>query len=381
MQLSPFRLGRMGQSEIRDMTARCEAAGGINLGQGLCRVPPPAELLEQAAATIRWQSHTYSPAAGTRLFREAVANKLIRYSGIDVDPDTQVVATIGATGAFNATLMGLLAPGDGVLLLEPFYGYHHAAVRLMGLEPQVVRAAPTGRLSRHALLAAVTERTRAIVVCTPSNPTGHRLGRSELELLDALAGDLDLVVITDEIYEHIYYDGTVHRAPAVVGGLADRTITISGLSKTFSIPGWRLGYATGPPDLLERVRLAADVLSVCAPTPLQDIAAGFLSVDERFYVDLRRMYRAKLDLATEVFEAHDLPVLRPEGSYYALVDVSRHGAETGREGADLLLRCCGIGTVPLEAFMQSSAPPLVRVCFSCPDDDLHQVAERLRGLA
>ena len=372
----------MGQSEIRQMTARCDAVGAINLGQGLCRVPPPPELLRLAAATLPDRSHSYSPAAGTSSFRRAVAAKAGRYNGIALDPDTQVLATIGATGAFNATLAGLLAPGDGIILIEPFYGYHMAAVRLFGLEPQIARPAADGRLTRQGLEVAITSQTRAIVVCTPGNPSGRRMDAFELAVVDALATEHDLLVITDEIYEHIYFTNAPHLAPATVGALGARTITISGLSKTFSVPGWRLGYATGPPDLIERARLAADVMSVCAPTPLQDVAADFLGIDETFYVGLRRVYTDKLSLVAAAFAGNGCVVQRPQGSYYALVDLSRHGATTGREAADMLLERCGVGTVPLEAFMASPvAAPIVRVCFSCPDEELHAVALRLERLA
>jgi aminotransferase len=363
------------------MTARVDAVGGINLGQGLCRVAPPAQLLELAATTIAHRSHSYSSAAGTEAFREAVAAKSERSNGIPMDPDTQVVATIGATGAFTATLAGLLAHGDGVVLLEPFYGYHLAAVRLFGLRPEIARPGDDGRICRNGLLGAISQHTRAIVLCTPSNPSGHRLDARELAVVEEVARAFDLIVITDEIYEHIYYDAIPHLAPAGFGSLGNRTISISGLSKTFSVPGWRLGYATGRPELIERVRLAADVLVVCASTPLQDIAAQFLGLPETFYAGLREMYAAKLALVTDVFESFGCSVRRPQGSYYALVDLSHHGARTGVEAADILLERCGVGTVPLDAFtLAGSGTPLVRVCFSVPDTELLDIGERLRNL-
>lgn len=364
------------------MTARCERVGGLNLGQGLCRVPAPPELLRRASRHIGSANHSYSAAEGTPAFREAVAAKINRYHGIELDPASQVLATIGATGAFNAVVAGLLAPGDGVLLIEPFYGYHLSPLILFDLVPQPVSLTDGDwRLTYDALASAVRDSTKAIVVCTPGNPSGRRYSWSELEAVEQIAEEHDLLVVTDEIYEHIYFDDLPHLAPATVGSLADRTISIGGLSKTFSVPGWRLGYATGPSELIQRARVAADIMVVCAPTPLQDIAAEFLAADEEHYVRLRATYARKLALVTQAFERHDCGVRRPEGAYYALVDLAGHGARNGQEASDLLLHRCQVGTIPYEAFMTSASTlPLVRVCFSLPDAELLALDERLRAL-
>lgn len=375
------RLGP-GQSEIRRMTQRCNAIGGLNLGQGLCQIPPPRELLVLAAEQIRSTNHSYSPAEGSAAFRRAVAAKIARYDRLSLDPESEILVTIGATGAFNATLMALLNPGDGVLLIEPFYGYHLSAVRLLGLMPQTVALEEgSWELTCRALEEAVTAETRAVVVCTPANPSGRRYTHGELEVVERVADEHDLLVITDEVYEHIYFGVEPHLSPARVGSLFDRTISISSLSKTFSIPGWRLGYAAGPARLLRHVRLAADTLVVCAPAPLQEIAASALEIGEDYYIELRRVYEEKLRMLTLAFEVHGCSVLRPEGSYYALVDLGDLGVRTGTEAAALLLDKCGIATIPYEAFQLSGEPrPLVRACFSLPDDDLYLLEEKLGSL-
>lgn len=248
------------------MTERCDAIGGVNLGQGMCQVPPPDELLQLAGEQIRSANHSYSPAEGLASFCEAVAEKVARYHGIHLDASHEVLATIGATGAFNAALLALLNPGAGVLLIEPFYGYHLSAIRLLGMFPQTVELEEDSwALTYAALSVAVTAETRAIVVCTPANPSGRRYSSIELDAVACVAAERDLLVITDEVYEHIYFDDEPHIAPATVGSLSDRTVSISSMSKTFSVPGWRLGYAFGPERLMRHVRLAADTLVVCPP--------------------------------------------------------------------------------------------------------------------
>jgi aminotransferase len=361
------------------MTERCVAVGGVNLGQGLSRTPPPAALLEHAADHFAEVDHSYSLAQGDAAFREAVARKLASYNGVDVDPENGVVATIGATGAYNATLIAHLDPGDGLLLPEPFYGYHRTVAELQGIVPQPVRsAAPGFRLDADVLEAAATDRTRAIVLCTPGNPSGRRITREEIETVARFAESRDLLVITDEIYEHIYYATGSHLSPASFEALAGRTITISGLSKTYSVPGWRLGYAAGPADLMASVRLAADALSVCAPTPLQQLAVRALELPESFYTGMRADYRAKRDRVAAAFRSAGLTTNDPEGAYYLLVDCSPLGFRDGHEAAEFILSTAGIATIPGEAFHMGPAPyPYVRACFAVTETDLGRVEEIL----
>lgn len=373
------RMTGLRPSAIRTMTSRCEAVGGINLGQGLCQVPPPPSLLAQGAERFGEVSHSYSPARGDAALLEAIAAKLARDNGIIADPASQITATVGATGAFTATLAALLDPGDGVVVLEPSYGYHLSAIRLFELVPQTVRLTASGfRLDPDALRAAVDHRTRAILVCTPANPSGRRFDQRELGHIAALADEFDLLVITDEIYEYIRYDQRPHLSPGSTPGLAERTVTISGLSKAYSVPGWRLGYVTAPPEILAPIQVAADTLAVCAPTPLQQLARHAFALPGSYYAELRAMYDRKRRRLADAFAAAGLKPNEPEGAYYLFVDCSVLGAADGWAAAELLLARASIATVPGEAFYSGDVgTPFVRACFSVPDELLDQAAQAL----
>lgn len=373
------RMRGMQQSAIRAMTARCQELDAINLAQGLCQVPPPAALLAEGTRDFGNIGHSYSPAEGVAVFREAVADKLKRYSGLSVEPATQVVATIGATGALVATLTALLDPGDGVLIFEPFYSYHLSALKVLELRAEPVRLmAPDFEITEESLRAAITDRTRAMIICTPNNPSGRRFTVAELMTVWAVAEEHDLLVISDEVYEDIYFGPAPHIAPAAVGNLGDRTLTISSLSKSFSIPGWRLGYVCGPEQLMSAVRVAADSLVGCAPTPLQELGARALRLSDEYYRDLRAMYDGKRRALAEGFAAAGLSPNEPEGSYYLFVDCSRMGVANGAEAAEILLQRSLIATVPGDAFyLNPPERPYVRVCFSLPDEVIADAVRRL----
>src|SRR5512140_2097230 len=269
------RLGALAQSDIRRMTRECERVGGINLGQGICDLPTPDLVREGAIRAINENRSTYSFAEGTQELRDAIAGKVLRDNGLAADPATEICVTVGASGAYACAIHALLDPGDGILLFEPYYGYHLNAAIVAGLTPQFVTLkSPDFALHEAALEAAITPQTRAIVVCTPANPSGKMFSRPELEALARVAQKHDLLVITDEIYEYIRYDGRPHVSPASIPGLRERTVTIMGLSKTFSITGWRLGYAVAPEPLIKAITLVNDLDYVCAPTPLQLAAAA-----------------------------------------------------------------------------------------------------------
>jgi len=373
------RMRGLQQSTLGAMTVRCQELGAINLAQGLSQVPPPASLLADGAREFEHIGHSYSQPEGLAVFREAVAHKLKRSSGLSVEPTTQVVATVGATGALMATLTAMLDPGDGVILFEPFYSYYLSSLKVLDLCPEPVRlAGPDFEISEESLRAAITDRTRAMIVCTPNNPSGHRLTAAELKIISAVAEEHDLLVITDEVYEDIYFDSDPHIAAATVGNLNERTVTISSLGKAFSIPGWRLGYVCGPEQLIGAIRIAADSLVVCAPAPLQELGARALMLGEDYYRDLRAMYDRKRRTLAEGFAAAGLSPNEPEGAYYLFVDCSRMGVATGVEAAEILLERNLIGTVPGEAFyLNQPDRPYVRACFSLPDEVIAEAVGRL----
>jgi len=374
------RLGGLVQSDIRRMTRECERVGGINLGQGICDLPTPPLVADGAIRAIRERKSTYSYSEGTLELRTQIAKKLQRANGLTADPASEIVVTVGATGAFCAAIHALLDPGDGILLFEPYYGYHLNAALLAGLEPQYLTLEPPRfALDEDALRAAIQPNTRAIVVCTPSNPCGKMFSEEELLAVGRVAREHDLVVITDEIYEDIRYDGRRHISPASVGDLWERTVSILGLSKTFSITGWRLGYAVAPPEMAQAITLVNDLFYVCAPTPLQHGVAQGFNAPASFFEGLAADYARKRERICDTLDAVGLAPIRPEGAYYVLADVSKHGFESAREAALALLEETKVACVPGTAFYRgATGEGLVRFCFAKEDDVLAEACKRLR---
>lgn len=363
------------------MTRECERVGGINLGQGICDLPTPPLVRDGAIEAIRARQSTYSYAEGTLELRNAIARKLERKNGIAADPKSEIVVTSGATGAFTCAIHALLDPGDGILILEPYYGYHLNCALVAGLEPHFLTLrGPQFRLIESELRAALRPNTRAVVLCTPSNPCGRMFERAELELLARVAHEKDLLVITDEIYEDIRYDGRAHLSPATVGGLAERTVTILGLSKTFSITGWRLGYAVAKPELAAALTLVNDLYYICAPTPLQHgVAAGF-GAPESFFTDLADDYAKKRERMCRALERAGLAPVWPEGAYYVLADVTRLGLASSRDAAMLLLESCKVASVPGSAFFRGAeGERWLRFCFAKEHDVLDEACRRLEA--
>ena len=375
------RLSGLVQSDIRRMTRECDRVGGINLGQGVCDLPTPPLVRDGAIEAIDAQRALYSYPEGILELREAIAKKLARDNGIRANPEGEIVVTVGATGAYVAALTALLNPGDGILLFEPYYGYHLNGAVLAGLKPEFCSLEPPAfEVVEAHLRAAVSEATRAIVICTPSNPSGKMFTREELELVEKIAKERDLLVITDEIYEYIRYDGREHISPATVGDLAERTVTIMGLSKTFSITGWRLGYAHAPSELAQPMALVNDLMYICAPTPLQHgVAAGF-SAPPEFYSEMQADYAKKRDRICGALEQIGLHPIRPEGAYYVLADVRSLGFETSRDAALDILEKARVASVPGSSFYVGSVGEgLVRFCYAIEDPVLDEACRRLEA--
>lgn len=375
------RLRGMAQSEIRNMTRECERVGGINLGQGLGDLPTPPLVRDGAIQAIRDRKSTYSFPEGAAELRNLIAAKLERDNGIRANPKTEIVVTVGSSGGFACAVMGLLNPGDGILLLEPYYGYHLNASLLAGLKPQFAPLDPPDfNLDENRLRAAIRPDTRALVLCSPSNPSGRMYGEADLRILERVVTDHDLLLITDEIYEYIIYDGRKHVSAAALGNLRERTVTLMGLSKTFSITGWRMGYAVAPEPLARALTLANDLFYVCAPTPLQyGIAEGFKSPPE-FFARLKADYQRKRDILCEGLNDAGLRPIVPQGAYYVLADVGHLGFPTAKAAAMALLEETKVASVPGTAFYQGGAgEKLLRFCFAKEDDVLHEAARRIRA--
>jgi aminotransferase len=363
------------------MTRECERVGGINLGQGICDLPTPPLVERGAIDAIRQRKSTYSFMEGTLELRTAVARKMARDNGLTVDPTKEVAITVGATGAYAAACMALFDPGDGILLLEPYYGYHLNTALLAGLEPQYLELrAPAFTLDEAALRAALRPNTRGIVLCTPSNPTGHVLTCAEIQIVARVAAEKDLLVVTDEIYEYIRYDGRVHVSPATVGALRERTVTIGGVSKTFSVTGWRLGWAVAPEPLARAIALAHDLFYVCAPTPLQHGAAAGFDAPPSFFRELAEGYARKREVCCDAFAAAGMTPIVPEGAYYVLANVGGLGFATALEAAMALLEQARVATVPGTSFLRGAAGErFVRVCYAKEYDVLEEACRRIRA--
>jgi aminotransferase len=372
------------QSEIRAMSVLCENVGGINLAQGICDTDLPNLVAEGAIDAIHEGCNIYTRLDGIAPLREAIATKLQHYNRLTVDPATQVLVTSGATGALYAALLALLNPGDEVLLFEPFYGYHVSTLLGLRMQPvPVPLSAPDWTLDLDAVRSAITPRTRALILNTPSNPSGKIFTRAESEALAALAIEHDLFVFTDEIYEYFLYDGNQHLSLATLPGMADRTITISGLSKTFSITGWRVGYLAAAPQWIAAIGYFHDLTYVCAPAPLQHgAAAGLRQLDDAsFYGQLSAEYQAKRDQLCLALSDAGLPPSIPAGAYYVLADASRIAGATARDRARTLLQATGVAAVAGSAFFRPGrGEHLLRFCFGKKPADLTRACDQLRAL-
>ncbi|HIF39717.1 MAG TPA: pyridoxal phosphate-dependent aminotransferase [Planctomycetes bacterium] len=376
------RLQGLAQSDIRAMTRRCMEVGGINLGQGICDLPTPPLVRDAAIQAIVDRKSIYSPCEGILRLREAISLKLERDNGISADPRSEIVVTTGSAAAFACTLHALLDPGDGIMIPQPHYGYHVNAARVAGVEVHsLVLKEPEYLLDADLLRANLRSNTRAILLCTPGNPSGHMLRREEIECVAEVARERDLLVITDEIYEYIRYEGREHLSPSVVADLAPRTVTIMGLSKTFSITGWRLGYAVAPPVMAEAIALVHDVFYICAPTPLQyGVTAGFASPPE-FFESMRADYTSKRERLFGALSTAGLEPIQPEGAYYMLARSASLECSDSKEAAFSLLDRCGVASVPGAAFYSGpQGEDWLRFCFAKEDAELDKACTRLEKL-
>lgn len=379
------RIQGLVQSDIRRMTRECQRLGGINLGQGICDLPAPPEVLEATAGAVRGDLSTYSRYDGVGDLRTQIAAKMESYNGRPTDPETEVVVTIGSTGAFATTCQALFNPGDEVILFAPYYGYHVNTLLVAGCKPVFVTLdPPLAPVRREMLEAALSPRTRAVLVCNPSNPSGKVFDREELGVIASFCQEHDLLAVTDEIYEYILSDGRQHISLCTLPGMRERTITMSGFSKTFSITGWRLGYMIASPELAEPIGLVNDLFYVCAPTPLQyGVARGMASMDPSYYAGLGPLYQERRDLFCAVLDEVGLKAHWPQGAYYVLADVSRlRQASNAREASMQILEKVGVASVPGSAFLPGDAgEQLVRFCYAKEPQVLEQACQRLRRLA
>lgn len=366
------------------MSIECARVGGINLAQGVCDTLVPAPVREAAHLGIENGTNSYTRFDGLGQLREAIARKIAHYNGIKADPETDIVVSAGSTGAFYCACLALLDPGDEVILFEPYYGYHLNTLRAVEAVPRYVTLQPPDwSFSITELERAAGSRTKAIVLGTPGNPSGKVFARMELETIAEFAARHDLFIFTDEIYEYFLYDGRSHLSPGALPGMAERTITISGFSKTFSITGWRIGYAVSPARWARRIGYMNDLIYVCAPSPLQyGVAIGLSQLDDSFYQQLSFEYARKRNRLCAALAQTGLHPHVPQGAYYVLANVSSLPGKNSKEKAMFMLEQSGVASVPGEAFYHDGGgKDLVRFCFAKPEEELEEACRRLEHLS
>jgi aminotransferase len=370
------------QSEIRAMTTECDRIGGINLAQGVCDTPVPAPIEAEAHAAIHAGHNIYTRLDGITRLRNAIATKQQRDYGLNYDPETEVLVASGATGGLHAASMALLNPGDEVLLFEPFYGYHVATLKSMRVKPVFVPLAePNWALDTDALHSAITSRTRAIILNTPANPSGKIFNRSEIQAIAAVCKDHDLFLFTDEIYEYFVYDGAEHVCAATLEGMRERTIVMSGFSKTFSVTGWRLGYVCADAKWMGAMAYFHDLTYVCAPSAFQHAAAaGLEKLPPEFYTQLAADHQSKRGRILSALRDAGMEPSVPEGAYYVLAKATHLQGATAAQKARHLLAKTGVAAVAGSAFFRPGrGEDLLRFCFAKRDEDLDEACRRLRA--
>jgi aminotransferase len=371
------------QSEIRAMTTECDRMGGINLAQGVCDTPVPEVVEEAAIQAIRDGQNIYTRCDGIARLREAIAAKQLRDYGLRYDAEREVMVASGATAGLHAAAMALLNPGDEVLVFEPFYGYHLNTLKSLRVNPMLVALAePDWGLDMDAMRAAITPRTRAVLLNTPANPTGKVFTLPELDAVAQLTIEHDLFLITDEIYEYFVYDGARHICPATLPGMRERTIVISGLSKTFSITGWRVGYVTADAHWMPAMAHFHDLTYVCAPAPFQvGAAVGLEQLPPSFYTKVAADHQSKRGRLLAALQDAGMKASAPPGAYYIMASAERLPGATASEKARHLLSSTGVAAVAGSAFFRPGrGETLLRFCFAKQDAELDEACTRLHKL-
>ena len=358
------RSTRFTESVIREMTRLCQQYDGVNLAQGFPDFAAPEVLKEAAARAIAADVNQYAITWGAKRMRDALVAKQERFTGLAFDPETEVTVCCGATECMASALLALVNPGDEVIVFEPYYENYGPDAILCGATPRFVRLRePDWAFDPAELEKAFSNRTRAIIINTPNNPTGKVFSRAELERIAALCRQWDVVAITDEIYEHILYDGAEHVTLATLEGMRERTVTISGASKTYSVTGWRIGWCLAPPRLSGAIRKVHDFLTVGAPAPLQEAVAVALELPRDYYVQLADGYRKRRDFLVPALEAAGFGTFPPSGAYYVMTDFSRLGATDDVAFARWLVANVGVAGVPGSSFYSDPAAGRKRIRF------------------
>ena len=377
------RMQGFGTTIFAEMSALATRTGAVNLGQGFPDTDGPQVMLEAAVDAIRSGRNQYPPGPGVPELLAAVAGHQRRFYGIPVDPSSEVLVTAGATEAIAATVLALCEPGDEVVTFEPYYDSYAATIALAGAVRRTsVLRFPDFAVDEASLRAAFSSRTRLVLLNTPHNPTGKVFTRAELELIAALAREHDAWVVTDEVYEHLVFDGLEHVPMAALPGMAERTLTISSAGKTFSATGWKVGWLTGPAEAVTAVRTVKQFLTYVASGPFQPAVATALDLPDDVYAGLSTSLQAKRDLLCEGLVGAGLTVARPSGTYFVVADAAPLGVTDAVDFCRRMPELCGVVGVPVSVFHDDvdAARTLVRFAFCKRDEVLHEAVRRLSGL-
>jgi aspartate/methionine/tyrosine aminotransferase len=376
------------ESVIREMTRQAALYGAVNLAQGFPDFPAPAEIKQAAQRAIEADVNQYAITWGAKNLRNAIARQMGVWQGITVDPEKEITVCCGSTEAMISTLLAVCNAGDEVVIFEPFYENYGPDSVLSGARPRFVKLHPPAGINSEwtfdekQLRAAFDRHTKAIILNTPNNPTGKVFTRAELELIRDLCVEFDVLAITDEIYEHILYDGTEHISMASLEGMRERTVTINGMSKTYSVTGWRVGWAVGPEKITNAIRKVHDFLTVGAPAPLQEAGAAALSLPEEYYAKLAEGYRVRRVHLIPALQAAGFRCFPPRGAYYVMTDISGFGFDNDVEFVRYLVKDIGVAAVPGSSFYRNARDGArqVRFAFCKKLETLDAAAQRLSQL-
>jgi aspartate/methionine/tyrosine aminotransferase len=374
---------RFTESVIREMTRLALAHNAINLAQGFPNFPAPAEIKRAAQEAIGRDVNQYAITWGAKALRDAIVARAARTQGLSVDPEREITVCCGATEAMMSAMMAVINPGDEVVIFEPFYENYGPDAILSGATPRFVKLRPPDwTFDPEELAAAFSPATKAIILNTPNNPTGKVFTREELETIRDLAVRYDAFAITDEIYESIVYDGARHISPATIDGMRERTIVVNGLSKTYSVTGWRVGWCIAPPETTAAIRKVHDFLTVGAAAPLQEAGAVALGFPDSYYEQLAAGYLGRRDRLLAILENAGFRCFRPRGTYYIMTDISAFGFPDDVSFARHLVEKIGVAAVPGSSFYNNPADGRthLRFAFCKTDETLDGAAERLSHL-
>jgi aspartate/methionine/tyrosine aminotransferase len=378
------RVRAFGTTIFAEMTALANQYQAVNLGQGFPDFAAPEFLKQAALQAIQDDINQYAPSVGNHGLRRAIASKMMRQYGLTVDADNEVTVTHGATEAIFATIMGLVDPGDEVIIFEPFYDSYVPSVRMAGGIPRFYTLRPPEWQVEEKLLAALfNDRTKLILVNTPHNPTGKLFSAEELQLIADLCQSYDAIAVTDEVYEHIVFDGRTHRTLASLPGMASRTVTISSLGKTFSVTGWKVGWAIAPPELTRAIVQAHQFITFSGSAPLQEAAITALEINDPYYTELSAMYQKKRDLLVAALQAAGLRPILPGGTYFIMVDIGHLDFPNDVSFCRHLTTQLGVAAIPPSAFYHNPADGarLSRFAFCKREETLVEAARRLMQLS